>query len=205
MFIDTLLEFKMNVINRKSEFETTRAHISHLRMICGDDDPDLRRNVIEGETGLDALIEQALKIVLEDEAAIQGIRDYQKRVTERRRRLETRAAKLRTLLATVVTELPERKYRHPLALISAFDVDPHVIIQDESAIPTDFWIPQDPKLDESGLRKHLLERQRRLDDIAKCRTEAERRALRDEIDAELAPVSGVTLGNGEISVRIRVA
>lgn len=191
--------------NLNSEVSHFLPALANLKMICGDDDQELIGDMIEGELDVHRIVGRLLELILADEADIEGLKFYLKRVADRRRRLEDRVGRLRTLLASVVTALPQRKYRHPLALVSAFDVDARIIIQDESAIPSDFWIPQDPKLHESGLRRHLLERQRRLDELALCRTDEERNAQRQEIDNLLPIVPGVALGNGEVSVRIRVA
>lgn len=180
-------------------------HIEHLRMICSQDDPELVADMLSGETDLEGFVGRVLEFILADEADLEGIRAHQKRIAERRRRLENRVERLRTLLASVITLLPGRKYRHALALVSAFDVDPRIIVQDESAIPSHFWIPQDPKLNESGIRKLLLERQKRLDELARYLTEEERKARREEVDHDYPAVPGIALGNGEVSVRIRVA
>lgn len=179
--------------------------IEHLRMICSDEDNDLLADMIEGELDVEGFVGKTLEFILADEAAVEGIKAHAKRITERRRRLESRIERLRTLLASVVTALPGRKFRHPLASISAFDVDPRVIVQDESAIPSAFWVPQDPKLNESMLRRHLLERRRLLEESARLVSENQRRAACKMIDLDHPDVPGATLGNGEISVRIRVA
>jgi hypothetical protein len=181
-------------------------YIEHLRHICTEEEDEiLLSDLIEGDPNLDRFVGQVVQSILDDEAAVDGIKGHLKRITERRRRLEARSARLRTLLASVVTTLPNRKYRHALATLSAFDVDPRVIVQDESAIPTAFWLPQDPKLDESGLRRHLLEREKRLGEVAAYITEEEKRAIRDLVDRDYPDVPGAILGNGEVSVRIRVA
>lgn len=187
------------------EQSTLLPHVEHLRMICSQDDPDLVADMISGETDLEGFVGHVLEFILADEADLEGIKAHHKRIAERRRRLESRVERLRTLLASVITLLPERKYRHALALVTAFDVDPRVIVQDESAIPSHFWIQQEPKLNESGIRKLLLQRQKRLDELARCLTEEEREARREEVDHDCPAVPGVSLGNGEISVRIRVA
>lgn len=179
--------------------------IEHLRMICSDEDNDLLADMIEGELDVEGFVGKTLEFILADEAAVEGIKAHAKRITERRRRLESRIERLRTLLASVVTALPGRKFRHPLASVSAFDVDPRVIVQDESAIPSAFWVPQDPKLNESMLRRHLLERRRLIEESARLVSENQRQAACKMIDLDHPDVPGATLGNGEISVRIRVA
>ncbi|TPK07390.1 siphovirus Gp157 family protein [Mesorhizobium sp. B2-5-7] len=185
-----------------SEF---RAQISHLKEICGEDDSDLLEGMIEGETDVDRFIGKMVEIIQIDQADCEGLKSYQRKLADRRKRLEDRVSRLRMLLASVVTELPGRVYRHPLAHVRAFDVDPRVIVTDESAIPSAYWVPQDPKLNEAAMRKHLLERQTLIDLLKECRSEDERRAQRKAIDREFPDIAGASLGNGEVSVRIRGA
>ena len=87
----------------------------------------------------------------------------------------------------------------------AFDVEPKVIITDESAIPSAFWIPQDPKLDESRIRRQLIERKKLSAEIGSDLSSEERRRRQKEIDADLPDVPGACLGNGDVSVRIRAS
>jgi hypothetical protein len=188
-----------------ADFTFLRSEIAHLRDICGADDEELLRDMLEGSLNLETLVGKILQIVQCDEAFSEGLKAHQKALSDRKRRLDDRARKLRTLLATVVTELPGRTYRHPLAHLRAFDVDPRVVVIDETAIPSAFWIEQDPKLDEPAMRKHLLERRTRLAELSNCRTDEERRARQEEIDRALPDIPGTILANGEISIRIRSA
>lgn len=182
-----------------------RAEIAHLREICGEDDQELLHDMIDGQTSLDTFVGKMLQVIQTDEAFAEGLKTYQRTLTERKRRLEERARKLRALLATVVNELPGRTYRHAMAHLRAFDVDPRVVVTDESVIPSAFWIEQDPKLDEAGMRRHLLERQARIAELSSCLTDEERLARKEEIDRAFPDVAGACLGNGEVSIRIRSA
>jgi hypothetical protein len=194
-------------IEREVDFVASRllSQISRLKEICGDDDEELLADMIEGESDVDRFIGKMIEIIQADQADCEGLKNYQRKLADRKKRLEDRTARLRTLLASVITELPGRVYRHPLAHVRAFDVDPRVIVTDESVIPSTFWVPQDPKLNEPAIRKHLLERQTRLDLLKDCRTLEEKRQRRAEIDREFPDIAGTSLGNGEISVRIRGA
>ena len=182
-----------------------RSQISYLREICGDDDEDLLRDMIDAESDVDRFIGKMIEIIQVDQADCEGLKNYQRKLADRKKRLEERTTRLRTLLASVITELPGRIYRHPLAHVRAFDVDPRVIVTDESVIPSTYWIPQDPKLNEAAIRKHLLERQTLIDLLRECRTPAEKRARLAQIDRDFPDIAGASLGNGEISVRIRGA
>jgi len=195
----------VNIHLRNAASSYIQAQIANLRSICGDDDIELLNDMIEGTTQLDQFVGKVLEIIQTDESFSDGLKAYQKTIVDRRRRLEERAKRLRVLLASVVTELPGRSYQHPLAHLRAFDVDPKVIVTEESAIPSAFWIEQDPKLNESAIRKHLIERQRLIDKLGDCRTDEERSVRREEIDWQYPDISGACLGNGEVSIRIRSA
>ena len=179
-----------------------QADLAHLRSICGDDDTELLCDMIEAETSVEAFIGTVIELIGADEADSDGIKTYQQKLAGRKKRLDQRATRLRVLLALVVTQLPGRKFRHALANVSAFDVDPKVILTDESQIPTKWWKRPEPVVDQSALRKHLLERDRLLKSLNECRTEEDKRAKRAEIDHDFPDIPGVTLGNGDISVRI---
>lgn len=187
-------------INRAANIQ---AEISHLRAICGEEDDDLLADMIEGDTDIDSFIGKMVEIIQIDEAYCEGLKIYQQKLAGRKKRLEERSKRLRTLLASVITELPGRNYRHALAHVRAFDVDPRIIVTDESAIPSIYWVPQDPKLNEPELRRHLLQRQTLMKLLADCRTEDEKQARRQEVDRDIPDIAGVSLGNGEVSVRIR--
>lgn len=157
----------------------------------------------DAESDVDRFIGKIIEIIQIGQADCEGLKNYLRKLTDRKKRLEDRTARLRTLLASVVTELPGRVYRHPLAHVRAFDVDPRVIVTDESVIPSTYWIAQDPKLNEIAIRKHLLERKMQIDLLKECQSSNERRVRLAQIDREFPDVAGASLGNGEISIRIR--
>ena len=179
-----------------------QADLAHLRSICGDDDAELLGDMIEAETSVEAFIGKMIELIGADEADSEGIKAYQQKLAGRKKRLEQRVTRLRVLLASVVTQLPGRRFRHALASVSAFDIDPKVILTDESQIPTKWWKRPDPVIDQSALRRYLLERDRLLESLKECRTEEDKQARRAEIDLVFPDIPGATLGNGDISVRI---
>ena len=188
----------------KVDAEYIKSQIEVLRSICGQEDGDLLAGMIEGETHIDNFVGKLIDLIQTDEAHCESLKTYQKSVLDRRKRLEERSKKVRTLLACVVNELPGRVYRHPIAHLRAFDVDPRVILVDESAIPSRYWIEQDPKLNEAGIRKYLLEREALKKGVDQCDDDQERLARMNQINERFPEIPGVTLGTGELCVRIRV-
>ena len=187
------------------ESKKYKEEIGLLKLICGEEDWDLLVDMIDGETDVDKFVGKMIEIIQYDESNVEGLKIYQRKLADRRKRIEERVKRIRTLLASVVTEMPGRVYRHSLAHVGVFDVDPKIIITDESSIPVAYWIPQDPKLNETALRKYLLERQRQMELATKSNDKNEISARLREINRDFPFIEGVTLGNGEISVRIRGA
>lgn len=177
------------------------SEIQHLKQICGDD-PELVADMVEGETDVDYFVGRVVQMIGEDEMMIAGIGEYQKTIAERKKRLQNRAGRLRTLLAAVVTELPDRKFTHPVATVSVSDIDPKPIIDDESLIPTQFWKQADPKLDTTAIRKQLLARRDAMSKLAVATSDDERKVLTDIIDRETPAIPGASLDNGDFSVTI---
>lgn len=181
------------------------AVVAQIRELCGEGDETLLLNMIEGESNLEGLVGGIVGQIAEDESHCEAVTALLRKLSDRRKRLETRAQRLRIVLAQMVDELPDRVYRHPLAHLRAFDVDPKVIVLDESQIPTPYWKVPEPKLDEPGIRRHLLARMKRLAEMRQSQDQAAYEEIRIQIDSVLPDIPGVCLGSPEISVRIRMS
>ena len=141
-----------------------QAGIAHLRSICGEDDPELLADMIDGELSVDSFVSKLVTMICEDESNCLGLKTYMRKVGDRKKRLENRANRLRVLLASVVANLPSRKFRNQLASVRAFDIEPSVVIDEEADIPTKFWKQVDPVVDVSAIRKHLNQRRKLLEE-----------------------------------------
>ena len=159
-----------------------RAGLAHLKSICGDDNQDLLSDMIEGELSVDRFISKVVALIAEDEANCLGIKAYAKKIVDRKKRLEHRAGRLRVLLASIVTNLPSRRYRNELASVRAFDIEPSVVIDVEADIPPQFWKQAEPSVDVSAIRKQLNQRRKLLKQLDDCLTKEERLQRRAAID-----------------------
>lgn len=180
-----------------------QAGLAHLKSICGED-PELLADMIEGELSVDRFVSKVIALIAEDEASCLGLKAYSKKVADRKKRLEHRAGRLRVLLASVVTNLPSRRYRNELASVRAFDIEPSVVIDVEADIPLKFWKQAEPSVDLSAVRKHLNQRRKLVRELFDCRTNEERLQRRAEIDREYPDIPGCHLDNGDLSVSISV-
>ena len=181
-----------------------QAGLAHLQSICGDD-PELLADMIEGELSVESFLSKLIAMITEDEADALGLKLYRDKISNRKKRLEERARRLRVLLASLVNSLPSRRFRNELASVRVFDIDPSVIVEEEADIPVKFWKQPEPVIDLPAIRKHLNERRRLLDRLSDCATPEERAQRLTEIDGLFPDVPGCRLDNGDLSVAITVA
>ena len=133
--------------------------MAHLQSICGDD-PELLADMIEGELSVESILSKLIAMITEDEAGALGLKLYRDKISNRKKRLEERAGRLRVLMASLVNSLPSRRFRNELASVRVFDIDPSVIVEEEADIPVRFWKQADPVIDLPAIRKHLNERRK---------------------------------------------
>lgn len=163
--------------NLKEQGEAARALILNIRDVIGEDE-EMLETAIEGETDLKEAISAAV-----DRMAI--LNDFQesletriKSLQERRDRFEDQAARIKAAIHVAMGQAELRKLELPQATLSVRAVPPKVEIIDESAIPSQFWKPQDPKLDKKAVLEALKAKE---------------------------PVAGAVLSNGGETLSIRGA
>jgi Siphovirus Gp157 len=197
-------------MNSLTESDTYRrilelqASLANLQSICGDD-ADLLADMIEGELSVECVLSKLIAMITEDEADALGLKLYRDKISNRKKRLEERARRLRILLASLVASLPSRRFKNELASVRVLDIDPAVIVEEEADIPVKFWKQPEPVIDLPAIRKHLNERRRLLDQLSDCATPEEKAQRLTEIDGLFPEVPGCRLDNGDLSIAITVA
>lgn len=168
-----------------------------------DNDPDLIRDSIEGETSLFEIMSAMVAADGEDEALVEAISAYVKTLNDRKSRVEKRIDVRRALMASAmeVAELP--KLETAAGTVSRKAVAPKVIIIEESEIPSRFFVAQAPKLDKTVLGKALKERAAALAAIKAEPGSAEYAEAKAAADKEFPEVSGAVLSNGGATIQIR--
>lgn len=128
----------------------TQAAASLIAELQSDDDA-LRHDMIEGETDLFEAVEAALAEIDECDVIAAGCKEKEAQFSERRRRSEARADRLRGMIeqAMSIAELPSVKLAG--ATLSLKSVPPKPIYEDEAAIPSEFWRQPDPVLDKKKI------------------------------------------------------
>ena len=88
----------------KRETEAAKMLRLHLKAIGEDGDADLVLDMIEGETNLFEVLNEAVKIYREDEAAAAGLKVYGNDIKDRRARIEARAKTIKDAIGIAVKE-----------------------------------------------------------------------------------------------------
>jgi hypothetical protein len=144
------------------------------------DDPDLDEqtlaDTVEGLTDLNEVIAAIVRAAVTDEAFAEGLRGRINEMQTRLSRFEHRAIAHRRVARDVMVETAIQKIMVPDLTISLRSGRPALQIIDEAAIPPDYWVTPEPRLDRLSLAAEL------------------KRGV---------PVSGACLGNAEPVLSVR--
>lgn len=157
------------------------------------DDQDLNVNMIEGETYFFEAIERALDEIDEADIMAVGLKAKIDELTKRKSLAENRAKRLKGLIeqAFAMAELDGHKFTSATVTIKATPAK--LIITDESAIPSRFWTPQEPKLDRKAV----------LDELKANKAAHEADVAEGEERKPLVTIAGAELSNGGTALQIR--
>lgn len=139
------------------------------------DDAETIRDTIEGETTLHEKVRAVLLSIDDDLAMLEGLRARLSELSSRKARFEDRVEAKRALVEQALLVGEIQSIETDLATVSLRTVAPRPVAVNEADIPSEFWIPQPPKLD-----------------LKKLAT-----ALKD------GPVVGAELSNGGVCLSIR--
>jgi Gp157 protein len=126
-----------------------------LQATWPDLDCETLSDTLEGITDLHEMIAAVIRSALVDEALQSGLRARLDEMKQRLARLDERARKKRHLALEAMTEVGLKKLEQPDFTASARSGPPGLVVTAEETIPTDFWVPQPPKLDRQGLLSSL--------------------------------------------------
>jgi hypothetical protein len=90
-----------------------------------------------------------------DEANLVGLDKAKSTMEARKKRLEGRVDIMRTMLASALEILEEKRFERPLATVTLKPTPRKVLITDEAAIPAQFWKTPDPTLSKKDLADAL--------------------------------------------------
>jgi hypothetical protein len=114
-------------------------------------DEETLTDTLEGITNINEMIAAVIRSALVDEALQSGLRTRLDEMRSRLSRLAERGAKKRELALEAMCEVGLKKLQQPDFTASARPGPPGLVVTAEETIPTDFWVPQPPKLDRQSL------------------------------------------------------
>lgn len=185
------------------ELEARRVLLEQIKTIAADD-ADFFIDLVEGETNLIELLGDLDASIGEDAAMVEGVKAFVEKLQNRKRAAENRIELKRGLLAHALEQLGLKTLRLPTATLSIIETAIKAIPIAPEEIPSRFWRPQAPKLDQEGLTKAIRAREKALSEAAKIPDPDERRRALDEAEKLHPPIPGVTVSNGGVSLIRRV-
>jgi hypothetical protein len=129
----------------RNEAEAAKELLANIRDVIADDD-EAREDAIEGETNLKEAIGAAVMRVAEIDALSEAIKAQADKLRSRRDRLDNQADLLRAAIASAMQTAEIDKLELPTHTLTVKATPPKAVITDEAAIPSRFFVPQDPKL-----------------------------------------------------------
>lgn len=124
-------------------------------VIDEEDDPDLIRDTIEGETNLMETIQACLDRLDELDTHDKALKEQIEARQQRRRRFSHQIELLRLSIQEAMDIAQQERIEFPNATVTVRNSPPSVQVLDESEIPSQFWKKQDPLLDKRELLKAL--------------------------------------------------
>ena len=120
-----------------------------------DADEDTLLDSLEGITDLQEMIAAVIRSALVDEALHSGLRGRMEDMKKRLSRFELRAGKKRELALHAMTEAGLSRLEQPDFTASARAGFPALVVIAEDQIPSDYWVPQPPRLDRQSILAEL--------------------------------------------------
>jgi hypothetical protein len=159
-----------------AEFQNHQYLREQLRAEFPESDDETLRDTAEGLSRLPEVLAAILRSHLDDVAMMYALRERIGDMQERLARIESRSARKRAIVATVMERADIKKLTEPDFTASLRSTPAPLVIIDEAKIPGEFWKPQPAKLDRRQLAASLSAGQ---------------------------TVPGATLGNGGMTLALR--
>jgi hypothetical protein len=112
-------------------------------------------DTVEGLTDLHEILTAIIRAALADQALASGLDGRIGEMQARRDRLQDRATKRRQIAKDVMVELDLKKLAAPDFTASIRPGTPALMVIDETAVPSIYWEPREPRLNRQGLANEL--------------------------------------------------
>ncbi len=185
------------------ELSAKQVLIEQLRQIAADD-PSSSATSVEGETTIIELIGKLDASIVDDEVLVEGAKAAAERLTARRRSAENRIDLKRRLLAHALHQIGLKTLRTATSTLTVTDAAIKAIPITPEEIPSRYWKPQPPKLDQDALTKAVRARDKALKEADAIVDADARRESILEINRLHPEIPGVTVSNGGVTLMRRV-
>lgn len=185
------------------ELTARKVLTDQLRQLAADD-PDFLVDLIEGETSIIEMISKLDSSIVDDEVLVEGAKAAADKLTARRRAAENRIDLKRRLLVQALHQIGLRTLRTPTSTLTVSETAIKAVPITPEDIPSQYWKPQPPKLDQDALTKAIRAREKAIKEAEAIADQDARKAAFVDL-AHLHPeIPGVVASNGGLTLMRRV-
>ncbi len=144
---------EITVRDMQREIEAARDLMTTVRELVGEEDGDYVRDTFDGETTLDDAVRRTLAANIDDEVKVTGLVVKISELTERQERIERRIDIRLSLIERAMMVANWSKKEFDLATVSLAKSPDKIEIDEEAAIPAEYWKRGEPTLNKAALRE----------------------------------------------------
>ena len=139
-----------------SLYELKAQWMELLSLMEEGEDPEMIQNTLEGiECEIEEKADNYARIIASLNSDIDGISKEMTRLQDKKRVLENHVAYLKGNLQDAMILTGKEKFKTELFSFNIQSNPPSVVIDDPTSIPSDFLIPQEPKVDKKSIKEFL--------------------------------------------------
>lgn len=136
-------------------YELTGSYLKVLEMAEEIDQEVLSDTLSSIQEAIEDKAENIAKLIKNISADIDALKAEERRLSDRRKALEGKVLCLKRYLIEQMEVAGINKVKRPTITVSIQNNPPSVEISDEKIIPSEFMVPQDPKIDKRSILERL--------------------------------------------------
>jgi len=139
-----------------SLYELKAQWMELLSLMEEGEDPEMIQNTLEGiECEIEEKADNYARIIASLNSDIDGISKEMTRLQDKKRVLENHVAYLKGNLQDAMILTGKEKFKTELFSFNLQNNPASVVIDDPTSIPSEFLIPQEPKVDKKAIKEYL--------------------------------------------------